>query len=432
MQPARTVREPRLRDAPLAAEGVTVTSIGWAGHERTVAVIAERTDHTAGPNLDRSDDLQVGIAMAMVGFYVASMGSVLAILATEFGVAPQSLSWVGSTFGVGLVVVAALGRLVLRPGAQVALAASALTLGIGALLVAVAPSLVLVFVGAVLQGLGAAVMVLVAPVILAESADIRLTKVNAVASLVGVAAPVLLGVAAGLGIGGRLPLLILVPMLAWLLWLLLRQRPTASGPTGPTMPDTAPPATTPATRPRRRTALRRWLAVVMAVSVEFCYVVWGVSRLRDAGLDTSLAAIVGIAFPVGMTAGRFVGPWVIRRLPAVLFGATVAVVGTLLVVVGSHWWLVAAGLVTAGVGVATLYPVTLSSLMATPRLNPAHGASLGALASGTAIVSAPVVLAAVASQVDLRWAFLVPIPLLLLLLGLHGSPPRRDPRPTSR
>jgi hypothetical protein len=60
--------------------------------------------------------------------------------------------------------------------------------------------------------------------------------------------------------------------------------------------------------------------------------------------------------------------------------------------------------------------------MHTPGLRPELGASLGALASGTAITVAPAVLAVLATVVDLRIAFLLPLPILILMLLLYGRP----------
>ena len=71
----------------------------------------------------------------------------------------------------------------------------------------------------------------------------------------------------------------------------------------------------------------------------------------------------------------------------------------------------------------------LSRLMAVPGLPPSHGASLGALASATAIIVAPAALAALSGSIDLRLAFLVPIPLLLTLVLLHGRPVRTPREP---
>ncbi len=381
------------------------------------------TDSLAAPTIDRADDLQVGIALASVGFYVSGMGAVLAGLASEFSVAPESLSWVGSTFGAGLLVIAATGRLVLRAGPRPALAASAIALALSTVLAVFGPTLVFVFIAAVLQGLSASVMVLVAPVMLTASADVRLTRVNAVSSLVGILAPLLVGAAVGVGIPGRWALLTLVPLLIWLLALLFlhaRAAGSAQPVAEPARAAESTPAAPEASKPSVWSVVRRWLAVVMSVSVEFSYVVWGVTRLIATGIDTGLASVLGIAFPVGMAVGRSAGPWIIRRLPAVPFGAGVAALGTLLVVIGTGWPIVTAGLIIAGLGVATMYPVTLARLMAVEGLAAHRGAAVGAAASGTAILLAPVALAAVAAVVDLRLAFLLQLPLLIILLALHG------------
>ncbi|MFT4108907.1 MAG: MFS transporter, partial [Propionicimonas sp.] len=174
-----------------------------------------------------------------------------------------------------------------------------------------------------------------------------------------------------------------------------------------------------------RTVLRRWLALVCAVSAEFAFVVWGVARLTATGLDASLSAVVGASFQVGMAAGRLIGPRLIARFPMVVVGAALAATGVVVVVAATTWPLVGFGQLLAGLGIATLYPITLARLMATPGLRPELGTSLGALASGTAITVAPTALAGLALVVDLRLAFLVPLPILGLLLWLH-----REPRPT--
>lgn len=358
--------------------------------------------------------------MASVGFYTSGMGAVLVALAAEFGVAPESLSWVGSTYGFGLLAMALLGSFALRRGPRVALFASGVGLATGSLLAIFGPTLALVFVGTAVQGLSAAAVILIAPVMLIAHADLRLTRVNAISSLVGISAPLLVGGAVQLGLPGRYAQLILIPMLVWLLVLVARHL-TASGPVITTQPQ----ASGTGAKPARLAVVRRLFAITMSVSVEFCYIVWGVSRLVATGIDTGLAATLGIAFPVGMTFGRIIGPALIRRLPAITFGVTIAITGTLLVVFTTSWPGVAAGLVLAGLGVATMYPVTLARLMSTEHLDPAHGASVGAMASGIAIIVAPVALAALATVMEIRWAFLAPLPLLLLLLVLHGRAPRR-------
>ena len=363
-------------------------------------------------------ELPVALGIANVGFYVASIGVVLVVLAGDLGIAPERLSWLGSAFGYGLIVMAVAGPFALRAGERLVLTVSAVMLGVGSLLVVIAPGELALYSGAMLQGLGAAGMVLVAPGLLhGPDAAIRLTRVNAVASVVAVSAPILLGLAATVGLGARVPLL-LIPVSMVVLIVVTRRLPAGR-------PDAAARAKGRSSASWPQT-LRRWLALVCSVSVEFAFVVWGVARLTAAGLDPGLAAVVGASFQVGMALGRVAGPRLITRLPMVLVGSLVAAGGSLLVVLASVWPLVGLGELLAGFGVATLYPLTLAALMATPGLRPELGASLGALASGTAITLAPAALAGLALVMDLRVAFLVPLPILTALLLLHYE--RRRPR----
>ena len=357
----------------------------------------------------------VGLGLANVGFYVASIGVVLVMLATELGVPVEDLAWFGSTFGYGLIVVALAGPIALRAGPRRVLAGAAALLGAGSLALALPSAPLLVYAGAVLQGVGAAGIILVAPGLLrGPGAEAKLTRVNAAASVAGVSAPLLLGAAAAAGLGGRLPLLLLTAAMVVLAVLALR------------LPDERRPAPGAAeARPLARgTAARRWLAVVCSVSVEFFFVVWGVARLTGTGLAVDRAALVGASFQIGMAIGRLAAPRLIGRVPVVAVGAALAAVGTVLVVAAGSWPLVGLGQLVSGVGVAVFYPITLARLMGTPGLRPELGASLGALASGTAIMTAPVLLATLALAGDLRIAFLAALPVLALLLWLHHERPK--------
>ncbi len=127
-----------------------------------------------------------------------------------------------------------------------------------------------------------------------------------------------------------------------------------------------------------------------------------------------------------MALGRLAGPRVIGRGPVVALAAAVSAAGAVGVALAGATAPVAASLVLAGLGVAVLYPVTLADLTQAPGLRAAHAASLGALASGVAILAAPPALAALGEAVDLRLAFLACLPLLAVLVALPtggGRPP---------
>jgi len=373
------------------------------------------TSRTVGPWWT-GVSFRVNLAMANVGFYVASIGVVVVVLAGDLGLPLAQLAWVGSTFGYGLIAMALAGPIVLRLGPNRVLALSAAALGVGSVLLAFSVGAAPAYVGAVMQGLGAAGLVLVSPgLVHGPDAEKRLTQANAAASVAGILAPLLLGLAAVTGLGGRLPLLLMAAAMAVLgMVALLAGR--EEQPSVHVAAEVAP------VQLSRVEAGRRWLALVSAVAVEFCFVVWGVARLTGTGIRAGEAALIATAFPLGMALGRVVGSWLIARLPMVLVGSAVTAAGTLLVVLVDAWPVVGLGQLLAGLGLATLYPILLARLMHTPGLRPEFGASLGALASGTAITVAPAVLALLATVVDLRIAFLLPLPILIGTLLLYGRP----------
>ncbi|NCD18899.1 MAG: MFS transporter [Actinobacteria bacterium] len=451
------------------------------------------------PRILHSPDVQTGIALSMLSGHVASVGVVLVLFAQDLGMRVSSLSWMGSAFGVGLILAALAGPFLLRLGAQRVLAGASLGIAIGMTLVATVYTLPLAALGiAVVSLAGAATVLAVSAILSGANAEARLTRVNAGASAVAVVAPLAIGALVSAGLNGRLALLAAVPLLVMASVAAWRTPdpapPEVSIPPAPddaassplpqpsdavlatpgrgaevdqstpvaapspgrgTEVDQSTPLTDPnpgptaaiggdrggdvvgrfledhetgpgragaAWRPSKRAVLRRWLAQVMSVAAEFSFLVWGVSRLIDAGLEAGPAATLGAVFPLGMAAGRIVGPWMMARVPAVPVGAGLGAVGTVLVVVGPGWPVIAAGLLVAGFGIATLYPVTLAHLMATPGLPQSWGPSLGALASGAAVMVAPAVLALVGEVVELRLAFLLVLPILGALVLLYGRP----------
>lgn len=169
-----------------------------------------------------------------------------------------------------------------------------------------------------------------------------------------------------------------------------------------------------------------WLCIVLAVASEFCFTIWGAARLRDSGASATTAAALSAAFLVGMAAGRLAAPRVAARPATVPVACLTAIAGTGIVCLAQDPWPVAVGLAVAGLGIAVLYPITLARLTAAPGLSPSRSAALGALASGTAIIAAPSLLAVVGSAVSLRVGFVLPGVLLVMLLALsrtHRSSP---------
>jgi MFS family permease len=369
---------------------------------------------TAGP--PRRVILQVGAAQTALGFAVAGIGGSLLLLARDLRVEYAALAWIASAFGVGLLVVGAAFRLLLRRGPQPLLRAAALTAALGALLVATAPGVAAAAAGGLLLGLGNAALALLTPTLLHGPDSGRLlATATGISCVAGVLAPPTLAAVDALGPSGRLGFaLVAVPLLGL----------AASARAAARVADEPPPATDPPARPRH--VLRRWAAVVLAVAVEFCFVVWGVARLQTAGLTPAAATAVSTAFVTGMAVARIGAARLAAHPAVVLHCALLLAAATVLVAAADGPVPVAVGLGVAGAATALLYPATLSRLLA--AATPERGAAIGAVASGTAILLAPTGLGLLAGVLDLRLAFpaaVLPLAAALVVADLLPAPRER-------
>jgi hypothetical protein len=363
-----------------------------------------------------SPELAAWVAQGGIGFVLAGLGPCLVLLARDLSVPLGALSWLSAGFGVGLLLFGAAGTRVLHLGAGRLLRASASCLAAGATLLATASWIPVAKAGALSLGLGGAGIVLACWALLSgPAAGKRLTYANAVSSLSGILAPPLIGAVDALTGRGRLALLVALPPLLWLAF----TPPHDPGP-DPIPGEPPRPGGSASARPPVWRALGRWICVIAAVSAEFAFVVWGAARLQASGLSPSAAAACAVAFPVGMGVGRLLAPRLADRAPVVGLGAVLGMASALLAVAPVPPLLAVAALAGAGLGIAPLFPLMLARFMETPGLGARRGASLGTLASGTAVLGAPVLLDAVAGHSSLRAGFLVAVAALLVLVLLSS------------
>jgi hypothetical protein len=362
------------------------------------------------------------------GFLLGALGPCLVLLSRDLAAPRDSLSWVSSGFGVGLLVLGTAGERLLRMGAGRLLRISVIAQGLGCALLALAPQVLPAKAGALLLGLGGAGMVLATPVLLAGAgATVRMARAFGLSSLTGIASPLLLSFVDATTGHGRTALLLALPALLW-----AATRVVTAGAPAPA----AAPARAPASAPRAapatptpgagRTALRWWVALVAAVAPEFAFVVWGAARLQDSGLSPTGAAAAAAAFPIGMAFGRLVVvPRFHGHFPLVAAGVALAAAGALACAAPLPPLPIALAIAAAGVGIAPLYPLTIDALVHAPNLHPRWGSAVGALGSGAAVLLAPILLIALARVVSLRLAFLAALPLLALVLALDLRHRRR-------
>jgi MFS family permease len=255
-----------------------------------------------------------------------------------------------------------------------------------------------------------------------ERRDRVLAEANVGAAACGVLAPLLLGLLQGTPAGWRaamgLPVLIFAG-----LYLRYRHEP---------LPDA--PARHDPGHARVRLSRSCWLLatlVAVGVAVEFCVIYFGAELLTATGLRTTQAATAMSGFYLGILAGRAAGVGLLRRA-----GRTIAVLWVSLAVTTAGFllfWLAGspvpaiAGLFLCGVGVANLYPLSVSLVLAAAPGNGDRANGTTQLLGGVLVIVCPYLLGSLADLLGLHTAFTIELVLIgacaaLLLAGLRLAP----------
>jgi fucose permease len=248
-----------------------------------------------------------------------------------------------------------------------------------------------------------------------------LSEANALAAIVGAAAPLVIGACVGIGIGWRAGLLVTLVLVVV----------AAVAFRGVAVPP--PDAIDPADHPGGAHSLPRaywitWGVLVCTIGIEFCLSLWASDLLgsRDR-LSPGAATAVWSGLLVGVAISRFVGSRLTahQSVDSVLIGALV----TLFVGFAIFWlttmpWLAAVGLVIAGLGLGVQYPLTIGRAIAAAAGRSDLASARASLAAGLAVGGGPFLLGALADRYGSHTAFLmVPVLILLALAGLVLSRP---------
>lgn len=231
-------------------------------------------------------------------------------------------------------------------------------------------------------------------------ASVALARANLAALIASLVAPLAIAALDGAGLGGRLGLLVPLPLIAavevanW-------RRPI--GP--PAFADARERRDNPTDR-LPGTYWRAWVVLVLVVAIEFSVVFWASSLVAiRTGASTSEATTAAAAFVVGMIVARAA---IATGLGARVSRAWLMIAALTLVIVGvaGAWQATsvafsAAALFLAGVGVGPLYPVGVAFSLGLVRSAPDAATARTTLASGVAILSAPFILAVAAERIGL-------------------------------
>jgi hypothetical protein len=168
---------------------------------------------------------------------------------------------------------------------------------------------------------------------------------------------------------------------------------------------------------RRRLPSGFWIAwtyLVAVIAVEACIVFWAATLVeRRTGSSVEGASLVGALFFAGMFTGRValsagIGAGGDVRRP-IGVGLVLATVGAAAAWLSTAPLASAVALFAAGVGVAVLYPLGVAAALATTERQLAHAGARLTLASGVALLVAPLTLGAIADAtgVVVGWALVI-------------------------
>jgi fucose permease len=344
-------------------------------------------------------------------FLLYALGPALPDLREQLDVSRAAVSLHTTAVACGAIAIGIFGdRIVRRFGRRRAFWTAAGGIALGVIVLAGGGNLAITIPGAFVFGVSGALQVSLVQSTLADRhgtlAAAAQLESNAVAAAVGAAAPFVVALAIIAGGDWRFVFfaaaLVAIPVIAFIY----------RGVAFPQAPELH--------REQPRTLPRRywfpWTALLVFVAVEFCIAFWATDYLEtERRFSDSGAAAAASLLLVGMTIGRFFGGWIARRArpePILLVALTTAAAGFAL------FWLVdaapgaLAGLGITGLGMALLYPLTLTLAIEAAEGRTDAATARAAFAAGIAMAVAPFALGAIADAVGLVGAFAV-VPTLM-------------------
>ena len=358
------------------------------------------------------------MAYLLLGYFAYLLniqGPILPFLREQLRLTYAGASLHLSAFAAGEIAAGLIGDWVACVlGRWAALWTGAAGMAVGAFLLCFGPDFRITLSGCALMGLLGSLQLVLIPAILAdrhgEQRAIAVTESNVVASAFSFLAPLSVGAFTALGLGWRGAVFAAVAFLGIIVASfarvgLPRQRraPGASG------------------RANDRLPQAFWaycIVIIFVVSAEFCMVLWGAEFLHTIiKLPPAQAASAFGLFFAAMLLGRIAGSWFSRRISGrrlIRAALAIAAVGFLLYWVFSSATLSLTGLFLIGLGIANLYPITLSLAIGAAPGRSDTASARATLVVGAAIMLAPLALGALADALGLRAAHGV-VPALLAL-----------------
>jgi len=248
----------------------------------------------------------------------------------------------------------------------------------------------------------------------AERRAIALTEANVAASLSTAVTPLVIGGLQSSGLGWRMVPVLVVFFLALLALAFYRQA----------IPD-PPPVRDQSTGARGRLPLAFWLywiVLFFITAVEMSLVVWATEFLDSViGLSRTEAVLAYSALPAAMLVGRIAGSRLTRRsssMTLLLLSLGVMSVGFPLFWLARLPALNILGLFITGLGIANMYPLTLSIAIGVAREQSNLASARISMGVGTALLTAPLLLGWLADRFSLQIAYGMVVVLMLTAFAI--------------
>jgi len=368
------------------------------------------------------------LSFAFYGYYLNVLGPITPFLKTELRLTYTVSSFHFTAFAVGILLIGLIGHLLIQYiGQSRALWLGLFGMSLGALLLSFGTSPIITIGASFLMGLIGSLILAIVPAALSnqhgEARAVALSEANIVASLFATSAPLLVGWFAHSIGNWRWALGILAP--APILMFLIFGKES--------LPTTTPVNTEAAQTARGLPALYwiYWVALMLGVSVEFCMVFWSANYLEQAlGMIKADAAQAVSLFLVAMILGRILGSRLVQRFSTrgvVTAAILIAGIGFIAFWRANNTILALSGLFITGLGVANLYPLILSLAISTAPGKTVQAGARATLASGTAILTLPLVLGRLADSVGIDLAYALVLLLLISIFLIHQFAPGTSP-----
>jgi fucose permease len=366
---------------------------------------------------------QFYILAGLCSFVASSLGPMMPFLRSEFKFSYTIMAYHFSAFALGVLVSGAVGDRVMHfLGRKKAMWTGLAGVAIGVTTLILGQNALMTIFGIFFSGMCASIFGQVIDTVIAErlgeQRTIAITETNIVTSLCATVAPAAIGIFVSAGLSWRAPLTALIVLLA-ISYAFFR---------GNEIPESNSDNND-RTEVSEQLEKKRlspaywayWWVILLGCASEWSIVFWSPDFLLNATrMEKTLAATAVSAFFIAMMVGRVLGSILSRRvnvsilLPA---AAMVGLIGFLTFWLAPTQALNVTGLFIAGLGLANMYPLTLSAALGVVPKQLGLAASRMNMATGAAGLCAPLILGGIADRASISLAFSTVAIMLFVAVG---------------